>query len=193
MLGLLLISNLQIAQTPAPPELQLRFVDSNGTQRAITGTNEFKATVLFFVLPDCPVARQYSTEIERIRKEYISRGIQTFTVIADPDYSPRKAKSFAQDYGINAPILLTSQNRIVFSKGQAISPMALVITDKSRVVYEGRIDDRYPKLGVQRKPQRRDLRIALEQFLTSKPITVPKTKAIGCIIPPEFLKGPNAR
>lgn len=193
MLGLLVISIAQAVQTPAPPKPQLSFKDSTGKLQAISQSSSSRAAVLFLVLPDCPIARQYASEMERIRKDYAKKKIRTYTVIADPDYTPAKAKVYAKDYNIGSTIILTSQNSLSFTKTDAVSPMAIVITDDSRVIYQGRIDDRFPKLGVQRKPQRRDLRIALDQFLSGKPITVPKTKAVGCIIPPEFLKGPNAR
>jgi hypothetical protein len=193
MLGLLLIASQQVAQTPAPPVLQISFQDSNGKRRAITGTPDQRGTVMFLMIPDCPIARQYAAEMERIRKEYAPKKIQTFTVIADPDYTPARSKLFAKEYGIGSPVILTSKNRFTFSSGQAISPTAIVISNDGQIVYRGRIDDRYPKLGVQRKPRRRDLRIALDQFLASKPVSVPQTKAVGCIIPPEFLKGRGVR
>ncbi len=189
MLGLLVISIAQAAQTPAPPVMQFTLKDSTGKVQAITGSSTSRAAVLFLVLPDCPIARQYASEMERIRKDYAKKKIRTYTVIADPDYTPAKAKVYAKDYNIGSTIILTSQNPIIFDSGNPISPMAILIRNDSVIIYKGRIDDRFPKLGVQRKPQRRDLRIALDQFLAGKPVTVQETKAIGCIIPPEFLKG----
>jgi hypothetical protein len=51
------------------------------------------------------------------------------------------------------------------------------------MMYRGRIDDRYFTFGKDRpQPTVRDLERSLEAVLAGKPVPVPRTQAIGCIL-----------
>jgi hypothetical protein len=50
-------------------------------------------------------------------------------------------------------------------------------------MYLGRIDDRFPDLGVRREePTTHELRDALDAVLAGKPVETPRTLAVGCFI-----------
>jgi hypothetical protein len=52
-----------------------------------------------------------------------------------------------------------------------------------KVVYRGRIDDRYVDLGLERPAATtHDLGDALEAVMTGKPVAHPTTQAVGCYI-----------
>ena len=52
------------------------------------------------------------------------------------------------------------------------------------MVYRGRINDRFPRLGDSRAQARvHDLREAIEATLAGRPVAVPLSKAVGCYIP----------
>jgi hypothetical protein len=52
-----------------------------------------------------------------------------------------------------------------------------------RIVYRGRIDDRYVDLGVERpKATTRDLADALAAVVSGKPVPQAVTQAVGCFI-----------
>ena len=63
-----------------------------------------------------------------------------------------------------------------------VTPEAVVVVG-DRIVYRGRIDDRYVELGVQRPaPTRRDLEDALTAVLAGKAVQPQTTQAVGCVI-----------
>jgi hypothetical protein len=63
-----------------------------------------------------------------------------------------------------------------------ITPEAAVFVD-GRLVYRGRIDDRFVELGRERPaPTQRDLFDALTAIVAGKPAPHPKTQAVGCYI-----------
>jgi ribosomal protein L35AE/L33A len=66
--------------------------------------------------------------------------------------------------------------------GARVTPEAAVYAG-GRIVYRGRIDDRYVDLGVER-PQatRRDLAEAIASVVAGQAVTQPKTQAVGCFI-----------
>ena len=72
---------------------------------------------------------------------------------------------------------------LVKMAGATITPEAVVLDARQRVVYRGRIDDRFVELGRERPAAtRRDLRNALTAALAGKPVSPAKTQAVGCFI-----------
>ena len=143
-----------------------------------------KATVLFFVMHECPVANGYAPEISRIMSEYSGKGIRSFVVYVENDLTPAKAREHARDYGFMSGAVLDPKHLLVKAAGATISPEAAVLSPAGVVLYRGRIDDRVADFGKRRvEPTRRDLRLALDAILAGKPVSARLTKAIGCYIP----------
>lgn len=109
--------------------------------------------VHLFLAKGCPLSERFAPEIERLRRDFEARGVR-FDLDADPR-----------------------------TWGAAVTP-SVVVTVNGRVRYRGRIDDRAVSLGVMRPngPARADLRMALDEILSGKPVTVAETAAVGCAI-----------
>lgn len=142
------------------------------------------ATVLFFVMHDCPIANGYAPEISRIAEEYRARGVRAYVIYAEGDLSPTDAKKHARDYAYRCPALLDPKRALVRAAGATVSPEAAVFSAKGGLLYRGRIDDRATAPGKHRaEPQQRDLRAALDAILAGKPVRERFTRAIGCYLP----------
>ena len=143
-----------------------------------------KATVLFFLLPDCPVSNYYAPEIARICKEYEPRKVAAFVVHADPDVSAEDARMHAREYDLTCPVLRDPGHVLVKRAGATMAPEAAVLLPDGTVAYRGRIDDTYADYGKRRAaPTRRDLRDALDAALAGKRVPAPTTEVIGCFLP----------
>jgi len=143
-----------------------------------------KATVLFFVMHECPVANGYAPEIARIMSEYSAKGIRSYVVYVEDDLTPAKARDHARDYGFKSGTVLDPKHLLVKAAGATISPEAAVLSPAGDALYRGRIDDRVADFGKRRvEPTRRDLRLALDAILAGKPVSARLTRAIGCYIP----------
>jgi hypothetical protein len=143
-----------------------------------------KATVLFFVMHECPVANSYAPEIIRITSEYAAKGVRCFVVYVESDLAPEKARAHARDYGYKSGALLDPKHLLVKAAGATISPEAAVLSPSGEVLYRGRIDDRVADFGKRRvEPTRRDLRLSLDAILAGKPVQARLTRAVGCYIP----------
>ena len=53
---------------------------------------------------------------------------------------------------------------------------------RDAICYRGRIDDQYEPGIARTKPERQDLKIALEELLAGKTPRVPRTEPAGCLI-----------
>jgi hypothetical protein len=164
--------------------LTTRVRDLQGQMVAPVKADGRKATVLFFVMHECPVANGYAPEINRLRTEYAARGVTSLVVYVESDLTPKQARAHARAYGYQQATLHDPDHLLVKAASVTVSPEAAVISPAGAVVYRGRIDDRVADFGKRRvEPTRRDLRQVLEAIVTDKPVPIAQTKAVGCYIP----------
>jgi mono/diheme cytochrome c family protein len=102
--------------------------------------------------------------------------------------SPRRAiaddlQQFAAEFKLGFPVV-KDENNLVADKFQAERMSEVFILDSGlQIRYRGRIDDRYRPGITRTQPEiREDLRIALEELLAGKTVSVPRTTATGCLI-----------
>jgi len=141
------------------------------------------ATVFFFTRTDCPIANRYAPEMKRLLEAYAPKGIAFFLVYVDPGESAEAIDRHLADYGLSLAPLRDLQHALVAATGAKVTPTAAVVTPDRRLVYRGRIDDRYPGFGkALREPSDRDLVAALDAVLNGRPVPRRETEAIGCLI-----------
>jgi thiol-disulfide isomerase/thioredoxin len=169
---------------PALFAASLTIPDINGTRRSPLNP-EGKASVLFFITSDCPIANSYAPEIQRICSEYNPKQVSCDLVYVDPTLTVADVKKHVQDFGYsNLPAILDSSQKLVKAAGATITPEAAIIGPSGQVLYRGRIDNVYAALGKRRpKATEHDLRKALDEILSGKPVSTSQTQAIGCYIP----------
>jgi hypothetical protein len=162
----------------------LRFTDTAGRVQMPLSQPDRKATVLFFVLPDCPISNAYAPEIRRICDDFEKKKVAAFLVHADPDVTIEQARAHAKEYGYTCPVIRDPAHVLVKKTGVTIAPEVAVVTPDGKVAYRGRIDDWYVALGKRRgAPTRHDLRDAVDAILQNNPVPTPTTPAIGCPLP----------
>lgn len=168
------------------PKLSLSMTDIAGDQHALFKLGEDKARVFVFVMNDCPVANIFAPEIHRLFTEYSQKGISGSVIYVDPDAGLPAVKQHAKDYGhAGYPVIYDPQHQVVDATGATQTPEAVVIGQKGGILYRGRIDNRYAGLGQpRRKATETDLRNALDDILAGRPVSVARTKTVGCYIPP---------
>lgn len=142
-----------------------------------------KATVLLFIAHECPIANRYAPEIARIQKEYSSKGVDFYRVYVMPLKEASIAKAHGEEYKLPFDALLDPNRKLVDAVNATVTPEAAVVGPKGTLLYRGRIDDQNIEHGKIREGYRRDLRVALDEILAGKPVSVKETPAIGCFLP----------
>ena len=143
-----------------------------------------RASVLLFVLQDCPICNGYAPRVQRLVSQFSARGVQFYLVQVDPMLSDAEAAAHAKEYGYAIPVLVDRRHELVHRLGVVAVPTAVVIGPGGAVRYEGRIDNRYFALGKPREAATTDdLRTALDAVIEHRPLTVARTKVIGCAVP----------
>jgi len=146
-----------------------------------------RATVFVFTRIDCPISNRFAPTIERLRREFEPRGIRFWLVYVDPAEAPAAIRAHLTEYDQHATALRDPRHTLVEFSGVTITPEAAVYTSggdrRPRLVYRGRIDDRYVEFGRARpRPSTHDLRDALEASLAGRAVMPQATSAVGCII-----------
>ena len=146
------------------------------------------ATVLFFVMTDCPISNQFSPEINRICDAYEPKGVGCFLVYVDPEKTVEEIGAHASEYGHSRPALHDLDRELTKKAGATITPEAAVFSPDGEMRYRGRINNLYASLGKSRqRASVHDLRRALDEILAGKEVSTPRTQAVGCFMPPKEL------
>ena len=149
-----------------------------------------RASVVFFVATDCPVSNSYAPEIQRVCRDYSSRGVGCSLMYEDVDTHPSPAhldqqvRRHLKEYGYDGFSAVIDRERAAATYVKAsITPQAFVIDRSGDVRYRGRIDNLYAALGKTRQQvTRHDLRDALDAVLAGGKVQHPETEALGCFI-----------
>jgi peroxiredoxin len=184
----LLIALTTAAAPPeaAPPRAVGTFelTDAAGTRHSPKEWAGAKAVVLFFIWADCPASNGYAPEMIRLAKAYGGKDVLFFGVHSDPELTAEQAAKHAKEYELPFPMLLDPTQQLAHDTGAKRSPTAAVLSPEGKVLYLGRIDDRYVSLGKKRaEPTRRDTQKALDAILAGKTPAVAETEVIGCLLP----------
>ena len=143
-----------------------------------------KTVLLFFIGTECPASNGYTPQMERIARRYSLRGVQCLGVHSDPTVTADAAAAHAKEYRLTFTILLDPAQTLAQASGVRVTPEAVVASSDGRVLYRGRIDNRYALDGKRRdEATQRDLEDALEAILSGAEPPLRETKAFGCPLP----------
>jgi hypothetical protein len=143
-----------------------------------------KAIVFLFTSTDCPISNRYAPEVRRIAETFASKGVVFRLVYPNPadEAAAIREHMSAFSYAGATEALRDPAHALVKYAGVMVTPEAAVYAG-GRIVYRGRIDNRFADLGVERPAAtKRDLADALAAVLAGKPVTPPTTQAVGCFI-----------
>jgi peroxiredoxin len=176
-----------VAAPPAAGAKQVAdfsLVDTRGTKHSINEWRRSKAVVLFFIGTECPVSNGYAPDMQQIATRYAEQGVACFGVHADPSVTSAAAAEHAKQYSLTFPILLDPEQVLAQSTAARVTPEAVVVSPTGKVLYRGRIDDRYATDGKRRDDATvQDLENALRAVLSGAAPAVSDTKAFGCPLP----------
>jgi thiol-disulfide isomerase/thioredoxin len=141
-----------------------------------------KAVVLIFTRTDCPISNRYAPEIQRLYRKYSAEGVDFRLVYPERDLSAEAMERHRREYGYSMPALQDAAHQYVARAQARTTPEAAVFAG-GKLVYHGRIDDRYIDLTrAKQQPERHDLEEALAAVVAGKSPPARETSAIGCAI-----------
>lgn len=142
---------------------------------------------------ECPISKQYCNKISSLTEKY-SENIDFLFFLPGPYYNYKEVSKFFNENKIKTKYLIDDDFSITNSLNANVCPEAFIINSKSKVVYQGLIDNWVSELGRTRQYTNKNyLEEAIESILLNKKPNISKTKAIGCFIEKEFMNNKNSK
>ena len=175
--------------------LDLQALDMEGeiiSPIAILNHPDCKGVVVLFIATDCPISNRYAPEVRRIYEEFHPQGIEFFLVYTRPDESAETIRQHLEDYEYPMPGIIDHQRQITQFTGAKVTPESVVFDATGKMVYRGRIDDRFQDFGLSRtEPAVRDLVSVLDDVAQGRDREFSESIAVGCYIVELYEEEPN--
>ena len=140
-----------------------------------------RVRVLLFVRTDCPITQRYAPELQRLSGEFAQQPVAFWLIFPDPSETSPHIAANVRDYRFPGTPVLDPRHVLVKRAHAAIAPEAAVFDRGGRLLYHGRIDDRYVDIGKTRPaPSVHDLEEAISATLAGRAVAVSETHAVGC-------------
>ena len=144
-------------------------------------TSSARARVLIFVRTDCPITNRYAPELQRLSQEFSSRGARFWLVYPDPAAIARSIDRHLAEYNFPGTVLRDPRHSLVKLAHATTAPEAAVFDSAGKLLYHGRIDDRWVNPGTARPAARtHDLEDAIAVVLAGHRPAQAATPAVGC-------------
>ena len=145
-----------------------------------------KALVFLFVGTECPISNRYAPEMRRLREAFGPQGVSFRIVYAERAATVEAIRRHLTEYGLGDAALRDPEHALVRAAQARVTPEAAIFLpgpSGARLVYHGRIDDRYLAVGRERRaPTTHDLENALEAILAGRPLPHEGAPAVGCFL-----------
>ncbi len=181
---LLCFGQAALAKGNAATDSKIEVLNVTGEKTRPLEGSERVATVLLFISQDCPISNSYAPEYNAIYNDYARHHVAFYIVYTETDSTLAAARKHAKDYAYACPALYDPKHKLVKRVGATVTPEVSVLAPDGTTLYQGRIDDKYIDFGKMRHTAAvHDLRRTLDEIILNKPVSVSKTKPIGCFIP----------
>ena len=174
------------AAAPAPGDavdlIGVRVVDVKGHHHRIgVATGKVQPAVLVFLDTACPVATRYVPTLNALNAEAEAHSVALYGILSNPAITWQASADFVDEFGITFPVILDSAGDLALRLGPRVMSEAFVISTADRIVYRGRIDDRFAAVGKLRtRISSHDLRSVIEAMADGSPPKPYATEAVGC-------------
>ncbi|MFY0593991.1 thioredoxin family protein [Roseivirga sp.] len=177
------LSNMLPLGTKAP---SFELLDTiSGKMCSLEDLKSDKATVIMFICNHCPFVKHVDEGIVVLANDYKKQGVSFIAMSSNdvanyPQDAPHLMKLEAEKVGYNFPYLYDESQAVAKSYDAACTPDFYIFDGELNCVYRGQLDDSRPGNG---KPVTgQDMRAALDEIISEKPVTTPQIPSMGCNI-----------
>lgn len=177
-LALILFISLNASPAKITKVENFSLKDYNGKEHSLEDYSDSKAVVLMFIATQCPISNAYNERMEKIYQKYSEKDVAFLAINSNKQESIDEIKNHAEENNLSF-VILKDENNIIADKLEAsVTPEIYVLDKNLEVLYQGRIDNSREPENVESK----DLENTLDEILSGKKVSNPRTKAFGCTI-----------
>ena len=159
----------------------------DGTFVSLSDFEQAKGFIVVLTCNTCPYAVAYEDRIEALNKMYATKGYPVIAIMPNnieikPGDSLDAMKRRAKEKGFTFPYLIDREQTVFPQYGATKTPHVYILeksNDANVVRYIGAIDDNYKDANA---VEVKYVEEAVNALLAKKPVSVTKTRAIGCSI-----------
>jgi hypothetical protein len=142
-------------------------------------------TVYLFLLEDCKITQAYTNRLNAIYHTYHAEGIRFEALFSNPVSTDTAITGFIQKYHFEVPCRLDTGGSQARAFGVTVTPEVVLYDERrQQILYQGRIDNLYERVGQRRQVVTSfELEAALFAVTHHKPVPIPRTQAVGCLLP----------
>ncbi|HEX4946717.1 MAG TPA: redoxin domain-containing protein [Blastocatellia bacterium] len=137
-----------------------------------------QTVVIGFVGTKCPIANAYITRMNGIAADYKAKNVVFLGINSNVNEPLKLVKEHAAKAKYGFAILKDDGNVVADSYGASVTPEMYIIDAEGVLRYHGRVDN----ASDERRVERHDLRVALDELLAGHSISKADLKAFGCVI-----------
>lgn len=182
LLGLARAVPVNAADPAATRLTAFDLIDHRGRRWTLADFQNQPVLVVAFLGTECPLAKHYSIRLQALADQFADAGVAMIAVMSNRQDSLAEIGAFVERQQLRLPVLKDTGNRVADQVGAERTPEIFVFDSERQLQYRGRVDDQYGIGYVREDARRHDLVVAIEEILAGKPVSVPRTDAIGCII-----------
>ncbi|WP_179349543.1 thioredoxin family protein [Winogradskyella pacifica] len=176
-------SNMLPLGTKAPDFNLIDTVDN--TKKSLNELKGTTATLVMFICNHCPFVIHVSSELSRLAKDYISKGINCIAISSNdaknyPQDRPELMTKNAIDNDYIFPYLYDQTQEVAKAYNAACTPDFFLFDTDLKLVYTGQLDDSRPGNG---KPVTgKDIRAAMNALINKEAVNSNQKPSMGCNI-----------
>lgn len=166
------------------PDFQLLEVVS-GKMMSLQELKSEVATLVMFICNHCPFVKHVQAQFVALAGDYQPKGVSIIAINSNdvahyPEDSPEKMKEVALQLSYSFPYLFDESQKVAKAYDAACTPDFYIFDKALRCVYRGQLDDSRP--GNEIPVTGRDIRMALDEILAGKSVSLTQKPSLGCNI-----------
>jgi len=141
-------------------------------------------TVYLFFRIDCKICEYYTRDLEQLYERYKEDNISFVAVFPNFMDKPSEIERYCKKFGLPFGTKTDYSKRLTKKFKATVTPEVVVYNEtKETILYQGRIDNTYYKLGRKRSvTTSSELATVLESHVNGEMMEVEFTQAVGCFI-----------
>ena len=160
----------------------LGFKDIRYLPRTLDDLGEHRATVIVFTNTTCPLVQKYWPKLKRLQAEFSSQQVQFLSINSSAGDEIAAIAEQALDFGVEFPVVRDTDGACALALGIERTPEVVILDQRRRLCYRGRIDDQHRLGGTRPEVTEDDLVRALREVLNGTEVTRAETPVDGCRI-----------
>ncbi len=170
-------------KSPLEKISNIPLTDFTNEEITLNSIANYKATVITFLTPECPLSENYTKTLNEIHEEFEQQDIDFINIFPGTYYSLEEIHTFVATYKLKQNNLPDQKLLLAKYLNATTTPEVFVLNNKGEVVYSGAIDNWAIDLGEKRQVITEFYLIdALHALLQNKTIEIKNTRAVGCFI-----------